>query len=247
MRSGGQLPAGEGADAGRHPAYGPKPAGCDVPSRSGPQADIGPISFNGLKDMNEAFVRKRLLIHQGERFSPQAVETARADLSLDRPILGGQGADAGSALDPQGQLPMTFDLTERPLHAVDVGIGYSTDLGANLNVGWHDRNLFGNARTAEPDGVLPPAVMPCPARLPGRRAVPEAGFSAPRPARSKLDLMPSKQSLQAYEQTALLEKIALNRKLRRTGPSALVCPANRSRSSRRASPVTTTSSAPGVA
>ena len=31
--------------------------------------------------MNEAFVRKRLLIHHGEAFSPQAVETARADLS----------------------------------------------------------------------------------------------------------------------------------------------------------------------
>ena len=52
----------------------PKPAGCDFPTRSWPKAEIGPISFNGLKNMNEAFVRKRLLIHQGEAFSPQAVE-----------------------------------------------------------------------------------------------------------------------------------------------------------------------------
>ena len=50
----------------------------DFQPDAGPKADIGPISFSGLKDMNESFVRKRLLIHQGEQFSPQAIEKARA-------------------------------------------------------------------------------------------------------------------------------------------------------------------------
>src|SRR6185437_16762887 len=40
---------------------------------TGPQADIGPISFVGLKNMHESFVRERLLLHQGERYSPAAI------------------------------------------------------------------------------------------------------------------------------------------------------------------------------
>ena len=48
-------------------------------------------------------------------------------------------------LDPDGTIPIPIDVTERPLHSVDVGAAYSTDLGVNLNAGWHHRNLFGNA------------------------------------------------------------------------------------------------------
>jgi translocation and assembly module TamA len=178
----------------------------------GPKADIGPISFTGLKDMNEAFVRKRLLIHQGEPYSPQAVEKARADLSSIG-VFSVVRADPASALDPEGQLPIAFDLTERPLHAVDVGIGYSTDLGANFNLGWHDRNLFGNAEQlnltasyqAGGDALIHP----------GYQA--GAQFLKPdflhRDQQLELDLNAVKQDLQAYDQTALLEKIALNRKL----------------------------------
>ncbi len=178
----------------------------------GPKAEIGPISFNGLKNMNEAFVRKRLLIHQGEAFSPQAVETARADLSSIG-VFSVVRANPASALDPQGQLPIAFDLTERPLHAVDVGVGYSTDLGANFNLGWHDRNLFGNAEqlnlTASYQAGGDALVHP------GYQA--GAQFLKPdfltRDQQLELDLNAVKQDLQAYDQTALLEKIALNRKL----------------------------------
>jgi translocation and assembly module TamA len=178
----------------------------------GPKADIGTISFNGLKHMNEAFVRQRLLIYQGEAFSPQAVETARADLSSIG-VFSVVRANPASALDPQGQLPITFDLTERPLHAVDVGVGYSTDLGANFNLGWHDRNLFGNAEqlnlTASYQAGGDALVHP------GYQA--GAQFLKPdflaRDQQLELDLNAVKQDLQAYNQTALMEKIALNRKL----------------------------------
>jgi translocation and assembly module TamA len=179
---------------------------------TGPKADIGPITFSGLKDMNESFVRQRLLIHQGDPFSPQAIEKARVDLSSIG-VFSVVRADPASALDPEGQLPITFDLTERPLHAVDFGLGYSTDLGANFTAGWHDRNLFGNAEQlnltasyqAGGDAVVHP----------GYQA--SAQFLKPdfleRDQQLELDLTAVKQDLQAYDQTALLEKIALNRKL----------------------------------
>ena len=116
----------------------------DFQPESGPKADIGPITVSGLKDMNESFVRKRLLLHQGEQFNPQTIEKARLDLSSIG-VFSVVRAVPASALDPNGQLPISFDLTERPLHAVDVGAAYSTDLGVNFTTAWHHRNLFGNA------------------------------------------------------------------------------------------------------
>jgi translocation and assembly module TamA len=184
----------------------------DFQPESGPQADIGPISLDGLKDMNEAFVRKRLLIHTGEPFSPLAIEKARSDLASIG-VFSTVRATPAAALDPNGQLPIAFDLTERPLHAVDVGAAYSTDLGVNFTTGWHDRNLFGNAEQLNLTGSV---------EL-GGDAVTKPGYAfgaqflkpdfLMRDQTLELDLNAIKQSLQAYDQTALLEKIALNRKL----------------------------------
>jgi translocation and assembly module TamA len=178
----------------------------------GPKADIGPIAFTGLKDMNESFVRQRLLIHQGEPFSPAAIEKARTDLSSIG-VFSVVRAEPATALDPMGQLPIQFDLTERPLHAVDLGVAYSTDLGVNFTAGWHDRNLFGNAEqlnlTASSQAGGSAIVRP------GYQV--GAQFLKPdflaRDQTLEIDLNAVKQSLFAYDQTALLEKIALSRKL----------------------------------
>jgi translocation and assembly module TamA len=184
----------------------------DFQPDAGPKANIGPISMSGLKDMNESFVRRRLLIHQGDPYSAPAIEAARQDLSSIG-VFSVVRVEEASALDPNGQLPIKFDLTERPLHSVDVGAAYSTDLGVNFTTGWHDRNLFGNAEQLN---------LTAAAQL-GGDAVTRPGYSVgaqflkpdfmTRDQTLELDLNAIKQSLQAYEQTALQERIALNRKL----------------------------------
>jgi translocation and assembly module TamA len=184
----------------------------DYQPDAGPKADIGPISFKGLKDMNESFVRRRLLIHQGDLFSPQAIENARQDLSSIG-VFSVIRADPATALDADGQLPITFDLTERPLHAVDANVAYSTDLGVNFTTAWHDRNLFGNAEQLN---------LTAAAQL-GGDAVTRPGYSIAaqflkpdylhRDQSLEIDLKAIDQSLQAYDQDALQEKIGLNRKL----------------------------------
>ncbi len=178
----------------------------------GPKADLGPISIKGLKDMNETFVRKRLLLHRGEPFSPNAIEKARQDLSSIG-VFSVVRAEPASALDSNGQLPVTFDLTERKLHAVDVGVAYSTDLGVNFTTAWHDRNLFGNAEQLNLTGAVNM----------GGDAVTKPGYALgaqflkpdflARDQSLEADLNAVKQSLQAYDQTALMEKIAINRTL----------------------------------
>ena len=184
----------------------------DYQPDTGPQANIGPIDLSGLKDVNESFVRQRLLLHQGDRFSPQSIETARQDLSSIG-VFSAVRAEPATSLNAQGQLPISFDLTERPRHAVDLGIAYSTDIGINFSAGWHHRNLFGNAEqlnlTASSQAGGNAIVRP------GYQA--GAQFLKPdfltRDQSLEIDLNAIKQSLQAYDQTALLEKIALNRKI----------------------------------
>ncbi len=184
----------------------------DFQPETGPKADIGPISFNGLKDVNESFVRQRLTVHQGEPYKPSAIETARSDLA-SLGVFSSVRANPADTLDAQGQLPIAFNLTERPLHAVDMGAAYSTDLGVNFNVGWHDRNLFGNAEQLN---------LTAAAQLGGNDIVKPgyqigAQFIKPdylhRDQSLEINLNAVKQNLQAYDQTAVLERIALNRKL----------------------------------
>lgn len=181
---------------------------------SGPEANIGPITITGLKDTNESFVRQRLLLHQGERFSPAAIAKAQQDLTSIG-VFSVVRMDPADHLDANGQLPITIDVTERPLHAVDFNIAYSTDIGVNFSTGWHHRNLFGNAEQLNLTAGM---------QL-GGNAVTKPGYNfgaqflkpdfLARDQTLELDLNAIKQSLQAYDQTALIEKFALNRKFSR--------------------------------
>ena len=111
---------------------------------TGPRVDLGPIAITGLKTVNESFVRRRLTVHPGERFSPEKLAAARQDLA-SLPVFAAVSVQPATATNAQGQLPVTFNLAERPLHVVSLGASYSTDLGVGLTAGWEDRNLFGNA------------------------------------------------------------------------------------------------------
>lgn len=179
---------------------------------TGPRVDIGPITFQGLHGMNSSFVRERLLLHPGEQFSPTSIETARADLA-SLPAFSYVRAQPATQLDPQGTLPITFVFGERPVHAVDFGANYSTDLGIGLTAGWHDRNLFGNAEqlnlTAAFQGGGNSELHP------GYKL--NAQFIKPdfltRDQSLEVNLGAVDQSLLAYTQKALLQSILLTRKL----------------------------------
>jgi translocation and assembly module TamA len=178
---------------------------------SGPFADIGPITITGLKSMNEDYVRRRLLLRQGQKFSPTEIEAARADLSATG-VFSVVRIDPADHLDPNGTIPIAIDVTERPLHSVDVGAAYSTDLGINANAGWHHRNLFGNAEQLNLTAGI---------EL-GGSAVQKPGYNAgaqfikpdflTRNQALEIELRAIKQSLDAYDQRAILEKVEISRK-----------------------------------
>ncbi len=110
---------------------------------TGPRVDLGPIRVTGLKTLHEPFIRHRLTVHQGEQFSPATLDAARQNLAA-LPVVSAVTVQPATATNAEGQLPVTINVSERPLHVVSLGANYSTDLGIGLTASWEDRNLFGN-------------------------------------------------------------------------------------------------------
>ncbi|HEY1930570.1 MAG TPA: BamA/TamA family outer membrane protein [Acetobacteraceae bacterium] len=179
---------------------------------TGPTATFGPIAITGLKYARESYVRKRLLLHQGEKFSADAIDKAQQDLA-SLGLFAVVRIVTATQLDANGQLPLTVQLTESKLHTVDAGIGYSTDLGVNFNVGWHDRDLFGNGEQLNLTAQM--NLGGSAETQPGYQFL--AQFIKPdflrRDQSLELDLGAIKQALEAYDQRAVTQKAALDRKL----------------------------------
>jgi translocation and assembly module TamA len=182
------------------------------PVSSGPRVDIGRISITGLHEVNASFADRQLTLHEGEQFSPTAIEAARTQLS-SLGVFSSVRAIAGTQLDPDGRLPIVFQVAERPRHQVSATIGYSTDLGAEVSASWLDRNLFGNAEqlrlTASATG--------------GGSAQKEPGYSLAaqfikpsypwRDTSVQADLGAVDQYLEAYDRKAVTGDLLLNYKI----------------------------------
>jgi len=181
----------------------------------GPRVDLGPIALHGLARVNLGFVRRRLLVHQGQLYQPSKLEAARQDLA-GVGVFSGVTVRTAPALDAQGELPVTFDFAERPRHTVGFTVAYSTDLGGSAGATWSDRNLFGNAEQLNLAATLTGL---------GGTAVTGLGYDVTaqlikpdflrRDQQIEFDLAAIKQDLEAYQQTAFTVGTVLTRKLTR--------------------------------
>jgi len=179
---------------------------------TGPQVDLGPISIGGLQRVDPAFVRRRVLVSQGERFDPAKIELARQDLA-QLGVFATVRARAAERVDAAGQLPLAFDVTERPRHAVAATAAFSTDLGASVGATFQHRNLFGQAEQLN----LGAAVTQL-----GGSASRGIGYNATasllkpdwlrRNQSVQVNLQAVKESLDAYDRTAVLGGVTVSRK-----------------------------------
>jgi translocation and assembly module TamA len=179
----------------------------------GPILDLGEIRFTGLKRMHEQFIRKRLLLHPGEQYRTSRIEGARADL-LSLGVFSGVTVHTATEVDAQGHLPLTFELQERPRHAVTVNAAYSSDLGGSVGTTWSDRDVFGNA---EQLNVTASAINL------GGNATTGLGYDLAaqlikpdflrRDQSLQFSLAALKQDLIAYQQTAATGGVSVNRKI----------------------------------
>ena len=179
---------------------------------TGPRAELGAIRFAGLRDMSEAFMRRRLLLAPGQPFSPSGIEKAREDL-LALGVFASVRVVPAEQLDAQGDLPLQVDVEEQKRHAVELGAAYSTDLGASLTAAWYHRNLLGGAEQLNISGAI---------QLGGDATTKPGGqltaqFIRPsflaHDQQLEISLSAIDQSLIAYDQKALIQRIGITRKL----------------------------------
>src|SRR5215471_8685935 len=179
---------------------------------TGPQLEIGAITFQGLQRVNESFARRVVLLRMGERYSPSHIETARRAL-LDTGVFSSVTVRTADQVSSDGLLPLMFAVEERPLHAVALSGAYSTDLGVSLSASWTHRNLFGNAEQL----ILSAAGTDL-----WGSATEDVGYDVSarfikpaflRPDQTwELDARAVKQDLRAYKQTAESISTSLRRK-----------------------------------
>jgi translocation and assembly module TamA len=180
---------------------------------TGPQVNIGEIRFEGLHQVHEALLRRRLLLHTGEQYRSSAVERARSDL-LSLGVFSAITVQVGSALDSTGGVPITFQMRERLWHAVGLNAAYSTDLGGSGGVSWSDRNIFGNAEQLTLAATLLNVGGSASGGLgydtSAKYTLPDFGR---RDQTLQFSVEARKQDLLAYDQTSITSGVTLTRKL----------------------------------
>ncbi len=186
-----------------------------VAATLGPRVDIGPITLAGLRRANPGYVARLLDVHQGELYQPSRIEAARQQLAATG-VFADIGVTAAPKLAPDGALPITFDFTEAKLHTVALQAGYSTDLGGSAGVTWSHHDLFGDGERLDLAALLTGV---------GGTSQNGLGYDVYadllkpdfRSRDQTLDVRVEglKQDLEAYDQTALLVRTVVNRKLSR--------------------------------
>ena len=181
---------------------------------TGARVMIGEIRLRGLARMREAYVRKRLLVHTGEQYGATKLEAARKDL-LGLGVFSTVTVRVATAPDSDGRVPITFQVRERPLHAVAVNAAYSSDLGGSTGVNWSYRDISGRADTLTLSATAlnlggGTATNGIGYDMNGKYVLPDFGR---RDQSLQVALSALKQSLVAYDQTAVTAGVTLNRKL----------------------------------
>lgn len=122
--------------------------------KDSPKAHFGAVVFSGEVDIDQKYLESKLTIKEGACFSRSKLNSQRMELlqtnllSTANPVLDEQKflTATEEANDPNESqaIDVVFELAERTHHAVKAGVGYSTDEGPGLRLGWEHRNLFGS-------------------------------------------------------------------------------------------------------
>ena len=180
---------------------------------AGPAVAIGAISLTGLKRVEETLVRTRLLVQSGQPYSPSRLEAARRDL-LALGVFSSVSIHAADHPDADGRVPLSVVLQERLRHSLGFNATYSSDLGGSAGVRWTDRDLFGGAEqltlAASAIDLGGHATTGVGYNLSAQFIKPDYGA---RDRNLQLNVASLKQSLNAYDQTAVTASALLTHRL----------------------------------
>ncbi|WP_374356568.1 autotransporter assembly complex family protein [Chitinimonas sp.] len=109
---------------------------------SGPRFTLGKLEIKGLQRYPRSLVDGLLTFAPGDDYSQQRLlefQTALQNTPYFSSVLLDVATDPAQA----EQVPVKVELVEAPPHKTDAGLGYGTDKGARLSLGYRDANLLG--------------------------------------------------------------------------------------------------------
>lgn len=109
---------------------------------AGEEATISVIKFTGLKNVNANYARKLLKIKDNTCFKREYIENATSELQKTG-LFASTIPSIPKKSNENGEVPITFNVTERNARSIKSGVSYSTDLGIGGMLGWEHRNFFG--------------------------------------------------------------------------------------------------------
>jgi len=183
------------------------------PVHAGPRVDLGAIGIEGLIHAHESYVRRRLLLHPGELYNPDTIEKAREDLAAQG-VFSSVRITTGTEVAPDGTVPVTVAVTERPLHVVNFGASFSTDQGGALTASWTHRDLFGNGETLALNAAAT-QIGGSASKQPGYNVGPTLTFPdwQHRDQSLTFNAAAIKEYLEAYDRTAFVAGATVSRKI----------------------------------
>ncbi|WP_094707002.1 autotransporter assembly complex family protein [Hahella sp. CCB-MM4] len=114
-------------------------AGITFKMPDSPQVRVGNISISGQETINEDYLLRKLGLKEGQCFKRRQVDKAKLNL-LRTNLVGTANAVVGAP--ENGVVDIAFEVQERFHRTVKAGIGYATDEGPNISLGWEHRNIL---------------------------------------------------------------------------------------------------------
>jgi len=121
--------------------------------QEGKVATFGTFTVSGTQRLKPDFVEERIDIRPGEPYSPERLAKLRKRLAEYEAIASVRLREADK-LDPNGQLPISIEVTEREPRYLGFGANYSATDGSVVNAYWGHRNLFGGGETLRLDAQV---------------------------------------------------------------------------------------------
>lgn len=121
--------------------HGTRSMAAKVTVEAGLPAEFGELAIEGLEDVREDHTRRVADWQSGEGYDARRLETLRQDLG-DTGLFESVVLEKGEEVGPDGRLPVTAKVIERPHRSFGGGAAYSTDVGFSVNAFWEHRNFF---------------------------------------------------------------------------------------------------------
>lgn len=114
----------------------------DLRIAAGPPSRFGALAVEGLEDVRESYIRRRIPWREGDRFDSRQIELFRARLAKGN-LFRAIEIEAAQDPLPDGATPLAVTVSENKHRSIGASVGYSTTEYLGGEVFWEHRNMFG--------------------------------------------------------------------------------------------------------